>query len=687
MSKKSPYTITAALPYANGPLHLGHVAGVYLPADILTRFLRMNDEDVVFVCGSDEHGAAITLRAKKEGKTPKEIVDQYHNINKKAFEDFDISFDIYHRTSSDIHHKTAQDWFLNLYQKGKFTEETSEQFYDEEHDQFLADRYVTGTCPKCGYDSAYGDQCEKCGSSLSSNELIDPKSVLSGKIPVMKQTSHWYLPLDQHEEWLRSWIKEGKLNGEQQHDVSKWRNQVVGQCLSWIDGGLRSRAMTRDLDWGVKVPLKDADGKVLYVWLDAPIGYLSATKQWAEDNGKDWEKYWKDDAQLIHFIGKDNIVFHCIIFPVLLKEHGDYVLPHNVPAYEFLNLEGDKFSTSRNWAVWLHEYMADHPDKKDELRYVLTSIAPESRDSEFTWKDFQARVNNELVAIFGNFVNRALVLTHKYYDGDVPSNGALTEEDQAALSELKALPNEIGELIRAYRLREAQQKVMQVARLGNKYLADSEPWKLQKTDPERVKTIMHIALQIAANLSVGLHPFMPGKSKDLQEMLNISDLNWSDFGQADLLSEGHSINKASLLFQKIEDEWVEQEVAKLKKSQSSPKTETTTELKENIDFETFMKMDLKVGVIKTAERVPKTDKLLQMEVDLGFETRTIVSGIAEHYATDEVIGKRVSVLINLEPRKIRGVVSQGMILMAENEEGELAFVSSEKDLDPGSTIR
>lgn len=690
MSEKAPYTVTAALPYANGPLHLGHIAGVYLPADIFVRFLRMNHEDVVFVCGSDEHGAAITLRAKKEGKKPEEIVEQYHNINKKAFNDFDIDFDIYHRTSSEIHHKTAQEWFLNLHEKGAFTEETSEQFYDEEHEQFLADRYVTGTCPKCGYENAYGDQCEKCGSSLSSNELIDPKSVLSGKPPVMKTTSHWYLPLDRHEEWLRSWIKEGTLEGKQLHDPKLWRNQVVGQCLSWIDGGLRSRAMTRDLDWGVKVPLKGADGKVLYVWLDAPIGYVSATKQWAQENGKDWEKYWKNDARLVHFIGKDNIVFHCIIFPVLLKEHDDFVLPENVPAYEFLNLEGDKFSTSRNWAVWLHEYMADHPDKKDELRYVLTSIAPESKDSEFTWKDFQSRVNNELVAILGNFLNRAMVLTHKYYGGTVPGQNGLTVEDKSILEQLSTYPKELSVLIRGYRLREAQQMVMNMARLGNKYLADNEPWKIQKTDPNRVETIMNVALQIAANVSVALYPFMPEKSKAIQQQLNINETDWSVLGRQELVSSGHQINKSSLLFQKIEDEWVEKEIEKLKESQ---KIETTApqqkqiKVKENIDFETFMKMDIKVGTIKAAERVPKTDKLLQLEVDLGFETRTIVSGIAEHYSPEDTIDKKVSVLVNLEPRKIRGVVSQGMILMAENEEGKLSFVSPEKAFESGAEIR
>jgi methionyl-tRNA synthetase len=524
---KDKFTVTAALPYANGPLHLGHVAGVYLPADIFVRFLRMNQHDVAFICGSDEHGAAITLRAKKEGITPQEIVDKYNAIISKSFSDFNISFDIFHRTSAEIHHTTSQDFFLKLYEKGKFTEETSEQYFDEDFQQFLADRYITGTCPKCQSPSAYGDQCEKCGTDLSPTELIDPKSTLSGKTPVLKTTSHWYLPMDRHENWLREWIKEGKLDGIQQHDPKAWRNQVIGQCMSWIDGGLHSRAMTRDLDWGVKVPLPNADGKVLYVWLDAPIGYISATKQWALDHGKNWEDYWKGDRKLVHFIGKDNIVFHAVIFPILLKDHGDLILPDNVPAYEFLNLEGDKFSTSRNWAVWLHEYLETYPDKEDELKYVLTSIAPETKDSEFTWKEYQTRVNSELADILGNFVNRALVLTQKYYEGVVPAKGELTEEDKRVIEDMQAIPERIGKLIYTYKLRDAQAEAMNLARLGNKYLADQEPWKLVKTDPKRVETIMNIALQITANLSIVLQPFLPKTAGKLGDFLNFEAGNWS----------------------------------------------------------------------------------------------------------------------------------------------------------------
>ena len=512
---KDKFTVTAALPYANGPLHLGHVAGVYLPSDIFVRFLRMNHHDVAFICGSDEHGAAITLRAKKEGVSPQEIVDKYNQIIGKAFSDFDISFDIFHRTSAPIHHETAQDFFKVLDEKGHFTKETSEQYYDEEFDQFLADRYISGTCPNCKHEGAYGDQCESCGSTLSPNDLINPKSTLSGKTPIMKSTSHWYLPMERHEEWLKEWIKEGKLDGVQQHDPSKWRNQVIGQCMSWIDSGLRPRAMTRDLDWGVKVPVKGGDGKVLYVWLDAPIGYISATKQWAKDNNKDWKDYWTGDRKLVHFIGKDNIVFHAIIFPILLKAHGGLILPDNVPAYEFLNLEGGKFSTSRNWAVWLHEYLADHPGKIDELKYTLTAIAPETKDSEFTWKEYQSRVNSELADILGNFVNRALVLTQKYYDGLVPAAGELTSEDHAVLEEMSKIPARIASFAYKYKLREAQAEAMNLARLGNKYLADMEPWKLVKTDPARVETIMNIALQITANLSIVLQPFLPSTAKKL----------------------------------------------------------------------------------------------------------------------------------------------------------------------------
>ncbi|MGJ8661866.1 MAG: methionine--tRNA ligase, partial [Bacteroidota bacterium] len=533
------YTVTAALPYANGPLHLGHVAGVYLPSDIFVRFLRMKGHDVAFICGSDEHGAAITLRAKKEGVTPQEIVDKYNSIISKSFKDFDISFDIFHRTSSELHHKTSQEFFKVLYDKGKFTQETSEQYYDQEYDQFLADRYITGECPKCHNPNAYGDQCEKCGSALSPTELINPKSTLSGKSPVMRSTSHWYLPMEQHETWLKDWIQNGKLDGVQQHDPKAWKNQVIGQCMSWIDGGLRPRAMTRDLDWGVQVPLPGADGKVLYVWLDAPIGYISATKQWAIDNNKNWEDYWTGDRKLVHFIGKDNIVFHAIIFPILLKDHGGLILPDNVPAYEFLNLEGDKFSTSRNWAVWLHEYIENHPNKIDELKYVLTSIAPENRDSEFTWKEFQQRVNSELADILGNFVNRALVLTQKYYDGKVPEIGNLTSEDKKMLDEIKVSTKRIEDLVYAYKLRDAQAEAMNLARIGNKFLAETEPWKLIKTDEERVKTIMNLALQITANLSIVLQPFLPATAAKLSEFLNFKADDWSSAGNENLLLAGH----------------------------------------------------------------------------------------------------------------------------------------------------
>lgn len=682
---KAKYTVTAALPYANGPLHLGHVAGVYLPADIFVRFLRMNDHDVAFICGSDEHGAAITLRAKKEGITPQEIVDKYNGIIGTAFKDFDISFDIFHRTSAEIHHKTSQDFFLKLYENGKFTEETSEQYYDEEYQQFLADRYITGECPKCQNPNAYGDQCEKCGSDLSPTELINPTSTLSGKTPILKTTSHWYLPMQNHEEWLRAWIKEGKLDGIQQHDPKAWRNQVIGQCMSWIDGGLHSRAMTRDLDWGVKVPLPNADGKVLYVWLDAPIGYISATKQWALDNNKNWEDYWKGDRKLVHFIGKDNIVFHAVIFPILLKDHGDLILPDNVPAYEFLNLEGDKFSTSRNWAVWLHEYIAAYPGKEDELKYVLTSIAPETKDSEFTWKEYQTRVNSELADILGNFVNRALVLTQKYYEGKVPQQGELTDYDKEVLAEMKAIPERISKLVYAYKLRDAQAEAMNLARLGNKYLADQEPWKLVKTDEKRVETIMNIALQITSNLSIVLQPFLPSTAEKLSQFLNFKTTDWSQAGNSDLLVAGSLTNAPTILFQKIEDSLVEAEVAKL---QSTNAVESNFEpQKDTIDFEDFTKLDIRLGTILEAEKVEKADKLLKLLIDTGIDKRTVVSGIAEHYSPEEVIGKTVQILLNLAPRKIRGIESQGMILMAEDAEGKLSFMAPEKGFEAGGSVK
>jgi methionyl-tRNA synthetase len=682
---KAKYTVTAALPYANGPLHLGHIAGVYLPADIFVRFLRMNHHDVAFICGSDEHGAAITLRAKKEGITPQEIVDKYNGIIGTAFKDFNISFDIFHRTSAEIHHKTSQDFFLKLFEKGKFTEETSEQYYDEEYHQFLADRYITGECPKCQNPSAYGDQCEKCGSDLSPTELINPASTLSGKTPILKTTSHWYLPMANHEDWLRGWIKEGKLDGIQQHDPKAWRNQVIGQCMSWIDGGLHSRAMTRDLDWGVKVPLPNADGKVLYVWLDAPIGYISATKQWALDNNKNWEDYWTGDRKLIHFIGKDNIVFHAVIFPILLKDHGDLILPDNVPAYEFLNLEGDKFSTSRNWAVWLHEYLAAYPGKEDELKYVLTSIAPETKDSEFTWKEYQTRINSELADILGNFVNRALVLTQKYYEGKVPEKGELTAYDKEVLAEMKAIPERISKLVYAYKLRDAQAEAMNLARLGNKYLADQEPWKLVKTDEKRVETIMNIALQITANLSIVLQPFLPSTADKLSHFLNFKTTDWIDAGNPDLLKAGSKSNEPTILFQKIEDSLVEAEVTKL---QSTNAIESVYEpQKEAISFDDFTKLDIRLGTILEAEKVEKADKLLKLTVDTGIDKRIIVSGIAEHYLPEDVIGKTVQVLLNLAPRKIRGIESQGMILMAEDAEGKLSFMTPEKGFEAGGGVK
>jgi methionyl-tRNA synthetase len=684
--QKDKFTVTAALPYANGPLHLGHVAGVYLPADIFVRFLRMNNHDVAFICGSDENGAAITLRAKKEGITPQEIVDKYHTIIGNSFKDFDISFDIFHRTSLPLHHETSQEFFKVLHANGSFTQETSEQYYDEEFKQFLADRYITGECPKCHSANAYGDQCEKCGSALSPLELINPKSTLSGKAPVLKQTSHWYLPMQRHEGWLKEWIQKGTLDGVQQHEPKKWRNQVLGQCMSWIDGGLHSRAMTRDLDWGVKVPLPDSEGKVLYVWLDAPIGYISATKQWAMDNGKNWEEYWKGDRKLVHFIGKDNIVFHAIIFPILLKAHGNLILPDNVPAYEFLNLEGEKFSTSRNWAVWLHEYIASYPERIDELKYVISAIAPESKDSEFTWKEYQARVNNELADILGNFVNRALVLTQKYYGGAVPKLGELNDADQQVLAEIKAIPAKISQLIYDYKLREAQAEAMNLARLGNKYLAENEPWKLVKENPTRVETIMNIALQITANLSIVLQPFLPKTALKLSEFLNFETKSWENAGKMDLLAEGHATNQPEILFTKIDDTLVEAELEKLKNA-NPVATSNFNPQKDNATFDDFTKMDIRLGTILEAEKVEKADKLLKLLVDTGIDKRTIVSGIAAHYQPEDVVGKTVAVLINLEPRKIRGVESQGMILMAENEKGELSFMVPEKGFGAGFEIR
>ncbi len=702
MNTPKRHTITAALPYANGPLHLGHVAGCYLPADIYVRYLKSQGKDVAFICGSDEHGAAITLRAKKEGTTPQEIVDKNHHIIKKAFEDFGIEFDIYHRTSSKLHHETAAGFFKDLNDKGSFIQETSEQFYDEEHQQFLADRYVTGTCPKCSSEGAYGDQCEKCGSSLNATDLIHPISTLSGKTPVLKETSHWYLPMNKHEEWLKEWIETGKLDGKQHHDPSEWRKQVIGQCKSWIDNGLQPRSITRDLDWGVKVPVEGADGKVLYVWFDAPIGYISATKKWAADNGKNWEDYWKnEETELVHFIGKDNIVFHCIIFPIILKELGDYILPTNVPANEFLNLEGDKISTSRNWAVWLHEYLEDFPDKQDELRYVLTSIAPETKDSEFTWKDYQARVNNELNDNLGNYVNRVITLVNKYYEGIVPSfdkNTALSKEYQHPtyiehLEYLNNCKNIIAENISKYKFRDALFDVMAISSKGNQILADVEPWKLIKEDPEKVEVVLNSAIQLVAMLSIVCEPLLPKTSLKIKQMLNMTnnELSWINCHEklenCSLVPVGHKINQPEKLFQKIEDEAIEAQIEKLKATtvkQSNPKAKP---MKEEITFDDFTKMDIRVATIKAAEKHPDADKLLKLTVDTGIDVRTVVSGIAEHYSPEEIVGKQVSILMNLAPRKIRGIESQGMILMAENNEGSLAFVSPEKAMDNGGEVR
>ena len=682
MTKPKRHLITSALPYVNGPIHLGHLAGAYLPADIYVRYLKLKGEDVVYVCGSDEHGAAITIRAKKEGITPQELVDKYHEICKKAFADLGIGFDIYHRTSSELHHETASEYFKNLNDKGVFTEEVSEQYFDEEAQQFLADRYISGTCPKCGYEEAYGDQCENCGSAMSPTDLINPKSTLSGAKPVMKTTKHWYLPMQDHEKWLKEWINEGNLDGASQHDPKEWRNQVVGQCNSWIDSGLRPRAMTRDLDWGVKVPVEGADGKVLYVWLDAPIGYITATKKWAADNGKDWKDYWQsEDSRLVHFIGKDNIVFHAIIFPILLKAHGDYVLPQNVPANEFLNLEGDKLSTSRNHAIWLHEYLEEYPDRKDTLRYVLTSIMPENKDSDFTWADFQARNNNELVAIPGNFVNRSVVLTHKYFNGKIPE----VDLDDDCLTEAVGYYNRVGELLEKFQFRQALSEAMNLARLGNKYLADNEPWKTIKTDEAAAQKVIATSLQICAHLTNVLNPFMPFTTSTLRNMLGLEGAsNWDDSEKV-LLPSGHQINKAELLFTRFEDEDVEREREKLKAA-AKPAVAAVAPIKETIDFGDFQKLDMRIGTITEAEKVPKTSKLLKLSVDIGTETRTVVSGIAESYKPEEVIGQQVCLLTNLAPRNIRGVDSQGMVLMAEDADGKLSFVQPERKVDSGAGI-
>ncbi|MBX0333081.1 methionine--tRNA ligase [Pontibacter sp. HSC-14F20] len=671
------YTVTAALPYANGPVHIGHLAGVYLPADIYVRYLRSQGRDVKFICGSDEHGVPITIRAKKEGITPQQAVDKYHELIKKSFEDFKVSFDIYSRTSSQTHHETASDFFLKLYDDGKFIEQTTQQYFDEKAQQFLADRYIVGTCPKCGNENAYGDQCESCGTSLNATDLINPKSTLSGAVPVMRETKHWYLPLNEYEPWLREWIVEGHKGD--------WKPNVYGQCKSWIDQGLQPRAVTRDLDWGVPVPVAGAEGKVLYVWFDAPIGYISATK----DLTPDWETYWKDpESKLVHFIGKDNIVFHCIIFPSMLKAHGDYVLPDNVPANEFLNLEGDKISTSRNWAVWLHEYLEEFPGKGDVLRYTLCANAPESKDNDFTWKDYQARNNNELLAILGNFINRAVVLTQKYYNGEVPARGELQDYDKEVLGVLEGMPMVIATYIERYRFRDALSELMNLARLGNKYLADTEPWKLIKTDEERVKTIMNIALQISASLSILMEPFLPTSAQKLGNMLNQPLGNWKAAGSADLLATGHVIGTPELMFEKIEDAAVEAQVQKLldTKKANEAANAVVEPAKENISFEDFSKMDIRIGTIIEAEKVAKTKKLLKLKVDTGIDQRTVVSGIAEFFNPEEIVGQQVSILVNLAPREIKGITSQGMILMAENADGSLAFVQPSKAVRNGGTV-
>lgn len=676
MSKFKRNLITTALPYANGPVHIGHLAGVYVPADIYVRYLRKKGEDVAFIGGSDEHGVPITIKAQKEGVTPQDIVDRYHKIIKDSFEELGISFDIYSRTSSKTHHELSSAFFKKLYDEGKFIEKTSMQFYDEKAGQFLADRYIVGKCPHCGNERAYGDQCEACGTSLNATDLIDPVSAITGNKPELKETKHWYLPLDQYESWLKEWILE---------EHKEWKPNVYGQCKSWLDNGLQPRAVTRDLDWGVPVPIEGAEGKVLYVWFDAPIGYISATK----DLTPEWEKYWKDpETRMIHFIGKDNIVFHCIIFPAMLKADGSYILPDNVPANEFLNLEGDKISTSRNWAVWLHEYLVEFPGKQDVLRYVLTANAPETKDNDFTWKDFQTRNNSELVAIYGNFINRTLVLTQKYFANRVPKRGELTDYDKEVLAEIPLIVERVEKSLETFHFRDALKEAMNLARLGNKYLADTEPWKVIKTDEGRVKTILNICLQISANLSTLMEPFMPFSSQKLREFMNIDVIDWAKLGDG-VIPAGHELGEAGLLFEKIEDAMIQAQIDKLlaTKKANEMASVKAAPAKENIQYEDFMKMDIRVGTIIAAEKVAKTKKLMKLTVDTGIDERTIVSGIAEHYTPEEVIGRQVSVLVNLEPKPLKGIVSQGMILMAENADGTLSFVSPDKEVKPGSEVR
>ena len=677
MSKEfKRYLITSALPYANGPVHIGHLAGVYIPSDIYTRYLRLRGRDVISVCGSDEHGVPITIKAKKEGITPQQVVDRYHAIIKESFEKLGISFDIYSRTSSPVHAETASAFFRKLYDEGKFVEQTSEQFYDEEAKSFLADRYIVGTCPKCGAEGAYGDQCEVCGSTLSPDELVNPRSTLSGATPVKRETKHWYLPLDKYEQMLREWILEGH---------KEWKSNVYGQCKSWLDGGLMPRAVSRDLDWGIPVPVEGAEGKVLYVWFDAPIGYISATKELTPD----WEKYWKsEDTKLVHFIGKDNIVFHCIVFPSMLKAHGEYILPENVPSNEFLNLEGNKISTSKNWAVWLHEYLEDFPGKEDVLRYALCATAPETKDNDFTWKDYQARNNNELVAVLGNFVNRALVLTKKYYDGEVPACGELTDYDRDTIAELSSIKASLESNIENYRFREALKDAMNFARIGNKYLADSEPWKLIKTDAERVKTILNIALQITANIAIAIEPFMPFSAAKILNMLACEKFGWERLGAMDLLAAGHHIGEPSLLFEKIEDDVIQKQLDRLEEiAKQNKAAEVKAEpQKAECSFDDFQKMDIRVSTILEAEKLPKTKKLLKLTIDTGIDKRTIVSGIAEHFSPEELVGQQVLVLVNLAPRDFKGIISQGMILMAEDATGALRLLQPNEKTNAGAMV-
>ena len=710
MKEKKRYLVTSALPYANGPLHIGHLAGAYISADIFVRFLRLNGKDVVYICGSDEHGAAITIKAKKEGTSPQKIVDKYHALIKSTFEKIGVSFDIYHRTSEPIHHETSQDFFRNLYEKGEFIEKTTEQYFDEAANQFLADRYIIGTCPKCGHTEAYGDQCENCGSTLSPTELINPRSTLSGEKPILKNTTHWYLPLDKYETWLREWIETGRLEGEQLHYPDEWKNHVLGQCKSWLDGGLQPRAMTRDLDWGVDVPteIPDSEGKKLYVWMDAPIGYISATKQWALDNGKDWKKYWQDEeSALIHFIGKDNIVFHCLIFPAILRAHGDYVLPVNVPANQFMNLEGRKISTSKNWAVWVHEYVEEFAGREDELRYNMIKNMPEQRDSEFTWKGYQESNNNELVNNLANFINRVIVLTNKYYNGEVPtidenlafvssSNQLETSFQDAELVELHDRLQDLGTQIRAFDFRGALKILMEISSSGNQLLQFNEPWKQVKTDPEVVKVVMNTALQVVAALSIACRPFMPFTADKIRAILNLPALEEKGeyLDVLDKLSEGlciletgHKINQPQHLFTKIPDAVIEKQVQKLEATDKASHAIVYQPVKDTVTFDDFSKIDIRTGTILEAEKMKKANKLLKLTIDIGFEKRTIVSGIAEYFQPENIIGRQVLLLANLAPRKLRGIESEGMILMAENETGELDFVSPGAKMGNGFTVK